>query len=70
MDSKFPHLLLWMYQKFVHRVPDNRVVIEGLAYIVGFAEIHTEPVWVGKVSCFSVVDQDHEVITFTLRGAQ
>ena len=46
------------------------MIDEGLAYIVGCAEIQTDPVWVGKVSCFNVVDQDHEVITFTLRGSQ
>ena len=58
-------LMVWMYQRFVHRVPGDRVYVdEGMGFIVHNAKVQPEPFWNGAVTCFNVSSQEEEVILF------
>ena len=51
----------------MHRVPNDAVVAhEELIFLVADLKICQEPQWCVQIKCFSIVDQDHVVVTFKL----
>lgn len=64
-DSRIGAVLLWAYNFFVHRVLTDAIIVdEELAFLVKDAKMIREPEWSASIQCFSILDQDHMVITF------
>lgn len=61
------HLLLWVYNHFVHGVGDPHVVArEELIFQVNKAVLQREPTWCARVEGFSVLEQKRIDILFKL----
>lgn len=66
-DDASSHLLLWVYNHFVHWMPDMNVVAhEELLFLVQEASLQAEPEWSATVHCFSVLEQKSLTFTFKL----
>lgn len=68
-DGRMAALLMWVYNHFVHKVPGDTVVCyEEAVYFVRKATLEHQPVWLAKIECFSIWDQEDVTITFKLTG--
>lgn len=69
--DRVSHLLLWVYNHFVHFVPGKDAVAhEELIYLVDEVSMSHEPEWSATVKCFSVWDQETLTITFKLESTR
>ena len=70
-DFRVEHVLLWMYNHFVYFMPgDDITANEELRFNVLETMIQSAPVWLGKIKCFSIWDQEVIAFTFKLKASE